>query len=319
MRNNTNEFVLFNILNNIPSHIKPVPYLMDILDLSKKSAYRRINGEIPFTMEEISKLSLLLNFSVDKIVGQIKDNLGFFHLEASMNGEATDSFIFAINTYCEMMEKLHNTDNSEIIIAMNRLPNSMLLRYPALLKFKYFQWVHRMNNLPFNFCYKDITLPSGLLSKYSQIEQHEDNLTNNHLIIDNNFFFNIIKDIEYFHKRNLVTSELLDLMKNDILNLLAFFEKTARDKVNHKGSTYNWYISSFEIDSNSSFCRVNDYMISSFFIHSVNSISITDTETCLMHKKWLLSLKKYSTLVSGSNESQLAEFCDKQRILIDII
>ena len=42
MNNNLNKSVLDKILNCIPENIKPVNYLMDILDLGKESAYRRL-------------------------------------------------------------------------------------------------------------------------------------------------------------------------------------------------------------------------------------------------------------------------------------
>lgn len=45
--------LISRILISIPDNINPVLYLMDLLDLSRESAYRRIRGEIPFTFWEI--------------------------------------------------------------------------------------------------------------------------------------------------------------------------------------------------------------------------------------------------------------------------
>jgi len=312
-----NKAILISVLSNIPSHIKPVPYLMDVLDLSKKSVYRRINGEIPFTMEELSKLSLLLDFSVDKIVEQMRENLGFLDFENSIFQDPSDSFCSAINRYYELVERLCNSQSSEIIICMNRLPATILVSYPSLIRFKYFQWMHQMSNLPLSFCFDDAILPKGLISKYKSIEKYEELISNIHIIIDSSLFYNIVKDIEYYYKRNLISPAELELLKKDIFDFLDFFEKTTRNGVNHKGSEYKFYISSLDIDFNSSFFKTDDDMQSNFFIHSMNTITITDPETCNMHRKWLNSLKKYATMVSGSNESQLAEFYNKQYNLID--
>ena len=74
MNNNLNKSVLDKILNCIPENIKPVNYLMDILDLGKESAYRRLRGEKALSLEEIHKLSLELRISLDEILGKNKKN-----------------------------------------------------------------------------------------------------------------------------------------------------------------------------------------------------------------------------------------------------
>ena len=67
MTMNLNKIVLTKILDIMPENLKPVTLLMEVLDIGKESAYRRLRGEKPFSMEEIYKLSLVLNFSLDEI------------------------------------------------------------------------------------------------------------------------------------------------------------------------------------------------------------------------------------------------------------
>jgi hypothetical protein len=62
MLRNRKDALTTKILDSIPKNIKPIEYLIKILDISKESAYRRLRGEIPFTFEEMSKLSLDLDF-----------------------------------------------------------------------------------------------------------------------------------------------------------------------------------------------------------------------------------------------------------------
>ena len=68
MTMNLNKIVLTKILDIMPENLKPVTLLMEVLDIGKESAYRRLRGEKPFSMEEIYKLSLVLNFSDRKSV-----------------------------------------------------------------------------------------------------------------------------------------------------------------------------------------------------------------------------------------------------------
>jgi len=173
-----------------------------------------------------------------------------------------------------------------------------------------------MGNLPLNFHFKDAVLPEEIYIRYKQLKQYEDKLSSCHIIIDPNVFYNLLKDIEYYYKRNLITDEELDILKKELLEYLSFFESTARNST-ETGPVYNWYISSLGIDFNSSFCIMDGHLFSSFYVHSINGITLTDPEACSMHRQWLYSLRKYATLVSGSNESQLADFCNKQMQLIE--
>ena len=53
MTMNLNKIVLTKILDIMPENLKPVTLLMEVLDIGKESAYRRLRGEKPFSMEEI--------------------------------------------------------------------------------------------------------------------------------------------------------------------------------------------------------------------------------------------------------------------------
>jgi len=70
MEKSLNKKITETILKHIPRHIKPVPYLMSFLDLGRLSTYRRLKGEIPFTVDEILKLSKEFGFSIDKIISE---------------------------------------------------------------------------------------------------------------------------------------------------------------------------------------------------------------------------------------------------------
>ena len=72
MTMNLNKIVLTKILDIMPENLKPVTLLMEVLDIGKESAYRRLRGEKPFSMEEIYKLSLVLNFSLDEILERMR-------------------------------------------------------------------------------------------------------------------------------------------------------------------------------------------------------------------------------------------------------
>ncbi len=52
---------------------------MNVLSLGKGAAYRRLSGEVPFSFEDVARISRKFGISLDKIVGEsnskdIEDN-----------------------------------------------------------------------------------------------------------------------------------------------------------------------------------------------------------------------------------------------------
>jgi hypothetical protein len=54
-----------------------------------------------------------------------------------------------------------------------------------------------------------------------------------------------------------------------------------------------------------------------FWIFSINPVNIFSPELCKLQKKWLLSLKRQSTLISQSNEILQNDFFDSQRAFLN--
>jgi len=67
MEFNLNKRIVASILKHIPENEKPVVYLINILNISCESIYRRLRGDIPFSIEELVKLASNLDFSIDTI------------------------------------------------------------------------------------------------------------------------------------------------------------------------------------------------------------------------------------------------------------
>ncbi|MFV0328965.1 MAG: helix-turn-helix domain-containing protein, partial [Dysgonomonas sp.] len=65
---NINAIIIQKIIDSIPPNMKLAEFLMDKLGLCKESAYRRIRGDVAFTIEQIMHVSLELGFSIDELV-----------------------------------------------------------------------------------------------------------------------------------------------------------------------------------------------------------------------------------------------------------
>ena len=69
MKNPSNKYIEDIIRMKIHKDDKLVEVLMDVLSLGKEAVYRRLRGEVPYTFDDIMKISVRYTISLDEIVG----------------------------------------------------------------------------------------------------------------------------------------------------------------------------------------------------------------------------------------------------------
>ena len=79
---------------------------MDVLDIGKESAYRRLRGEKPFSMEEIYKLSLVLNFSLDEIISNDKSDAAAFNHIGTIRQNPSKNLLEFFRYYESYLQRL---------------------------------------------------------------------------------------------------------------------------------------------------------------------------------------------------------------------
>ena len=312
------------ILENIPKEIKPAPYLADMLDISLESAYRRFGGKIPFTFEEVTKLSQLLNFSVDDIIDRkMTNSKALFELKADELVGSSKAFAAMLKRQLNYIKKLLDSSNSEVLIAMRHLTALSILDFDYLFKFFYYKWTRQTEDASFNYFFSDVVFPLEIERLLEEIRSLSDAaLKNNEQTIISNpsLCLSIVKEIQYYSKRNLINDEDLQLLKNDLFDWLASTDQLIKTGINPQGGRCNYFLSSFDIIESNSICTTFDMrMESQFWIYTINPLIVSNSGACKMHKEWFNSLKRYSTYITQSNEILQAEFLDKQREYINTI
>ena len=323
MNKEQNDFLVNRILENIPKEAKPASYLSDMLDISIESAYRRFSGKIPFTFEEISKLSLTLNFSVDDIIGlNMTDSRAVFELQADELVGSSRAFTVMLQKHLNYSKKQEGANQSETIIAMRHLTIFSVLHFETLFKFFYYKWTHQMEDVPFDYFFSDVVIPEEIINLLSEIKKVSRNLKNNEttIICNPSVCLTTIKEIQYYTKRGLINDNELQLLKKDLSNWVDSTEMMIKTGINEQGARCNYFLSSFDIiESNSIYTEFDGQTESQFWIYTMNPLTMSKPGICKMHKEWFNSLKRYSTYITQSNEILQVEFLNKQREYIDAI
>lgn len=144
MKNIQKEF-LHTIKNSLPKNHSLVDELAETLSVSNDSAYRRIRGETPLTIQEAEKLCLKYGVSIDSFLG-IKSNTITFRYR-SLNPLSFDFGAYLNNILIDL-KRIDSFHQKEIIYMAKDIPLFYLFQFPALSSFKIFFWLKEFMQFP---------------------------------------------------------------------------------------------------------------------------------------------------------------------------
>ncbi|MDR1516511.1 MAG: hypothetical protein LBS52_00170 [Dysgonamonadaceae bacterium] len=315
------QLLVKRILEGIPSYVKPISYLMDTLDLGRESAYRRLRGEIPFTFEEVSKLSVDLDFSVDEIINEGKTSRT--HIDFLLNHPEPDvSFSQMFRKYIHIVSHVSENEEAEMFASLNRLPLYMISTNDILFKFHYVNYRYRLlgNDALTAGSFLDVNLPSDVISIRDKFLEQMQRINEFRFIVSRSLFLNICREVQYFYNRKFISDEELEILQNTLHNLVETMRETVRTGRNDLFNTQHiFYLSYMDISANSSCVMTKNDIVSQFWIYGAHFIEVRNSEVCYMYKEWFEYLKKYSVMISISNEMYQIKFFDLQHRYIDNI
>jgi len=305
------------ILSSIPLRVKPIDYLMESLNISRESVYRRIRGDISFTFEEMAKLSVDLGFSIDELIMKDMPSHVFFDLHVTATQEPSDAFVTKFQQYFQNSFDITAVSEIESTMILNHLPLEFIVLFNNLFKFNYYRWMHQYQEISLKYFYADVVLPESLIYLQHKAVENLKKIRNNTFIFDSNIFLNLIRETQYYHKRRLINDDEFNLLKDDLSGLIDMMESIAQTGLYISKTKYNFYLSSLNIESSSRFIESDEQVQSHFFIDALEPIVITNPNLCAIHKKWIDSMRKYSTLISLSNEILQVKYFNRQRAYLD--
>jgi len=309
--------VTAKILAKIPTYLNPVDFLYDVLDISRESIYRRIKGEISFTLEDLIKISSRLFISLDEIVYANLDNEPgeqpiVFQSRSNKLFEPQQNFLDFLSTYIHNLEKTSKAKNIEIMVAANRLMILTAVSYDHLFKFYYYRWIHQTQHRPLNFSLSDTILSDNIIALQKKIKTYK--RSGNHTyILDNYFLRSTMREIQYYYNRQLISDNEMLLLQKDLYKLIDTMEYIVKHADEMEGYKNHIYVSSTQVDSSGLYSKHDDEEAINLWISYGINIRSTNAEMCKVYRSWFNSLKKYSTLISGCNEILQIQFINKQR------
>lgn len=302
---------LNNYFNNTKSLAK---FLMETLELSKESVYRRIRNDVPFTFDEVCLVAQKIGLSIDKLTGGKCSKTVYFELHMPQSTNPADIYLEILQSNIEVLEKINSAQNSTVYSALNRLPFGFVLHSQNLAKFLYFKWLFHTQKGSLNINFQDFEIPKKIYDEYENyLNASESQKGEMNIILDDKVFLYMIKEITYFRKRGVINDETTKNLLEELLQVVDIMEDIVRIGTNKVGGKIRIYLSTIDIEPNYSYAEYDGISLIQFWSPSAELATSYHPEFCAEKKEWISSLIRYTTLITQCNEKQQIEFFTTQR------
>ena len=304
----------------LPSHLSMVDEVAEILNISNDSAYRRIRGEKPISLEEMQKLATRFKISLDQ----------FLHLQS-------DSFIFTgklANATDHIFEKwmenllqqvgfINSFSHKHMYYLAKDVPLMQQFLIPELIAFKSFFWrksilhYEELKGQKFTLNTiepRHIELSLKIIDVYNQIPSTD--------IWNIESINSTIRQIEFYREANAFeTHEDIRLLYVGVFRLIDHIEKQADlgvkfplgGKPMANSAPYNLFNNELILGDNTVLAELNSTKIT-FLNHSVINFVGTQDERFNAHMfDNFQNLIRKSTQLSSVGEKERTRFFNRIR------
>lgn len=310
-----------NFLNVIKSAIPQgdnlATTLADILCLGKEAIYRRLRGDVPFSFSEVSAISRSLNISLDNVIGTSVPSAAIFHIDKNDYLYPDDQHYASFLDCTKGFSIIASDPVSKIGYSGNSFPHTVIMRYEEILKFSTFKWMYQQKPLDLVEPYDKIEIEDKLMNLHSKYGNLLMKIKNSVYILDNMVFSYLINDIKYFYSARLISKEVVQKLKKELITLLEELEDILTKGKFNTGNKVQIYISSLNIPTSFTYVESTTFYFTTVQVFILNGLISYDREIFNEIKNMMKAQQRFSTLISETGEVQRVQFLKKQRSIIN--
>lgn len=287
-----------------------VNFIAENLKIEKESASRRLSKKVAFTIDEVAILSLKLDISLDSLLKK-DEEINFSPIKVSSSDELLDMVKVNISFIDTMSDKA--TDMGCIF---NAIPIEFCVPFPYLCKFFYYKWECYAMPKKITANYSTWKLPDKVTELNAEIIRILNKYRKIFYIWDLSAIARHVQELAYFEKLNLIDSDDIYLIKNDLHKMLHMFEAVADNQEKLVNGDISFYISDNYIDLNAYYYHNKEHLLCTSQIHFIKSAVGKNKIICKNIYNWINSMKDVSILISGDNEKERKLFFNEQHKII---
>lgn len=310
-----NENLIRNMRGYVPAEVSLASVLIEILGLSKEAAYRRLRGDVPFTLSEAVLIAGRLGISVDKLVGVPENQSTMLRLNRIKSENPMESYAGLLDNYIQILAMATESASARSGSTFCRVPH-LYMEGEHLTKFLLFKWMYQQKNTSFASRYEDLVVPATLMNKLKECIAYTRLFNCTCQLWDREMFSYFVRDVQYFAGRNLISEETVKKLKEEILCLLEELENMAKMGRYKSGHEVQIYLPDVHIETNCSYIETPAYHLGIFYLFDTDFLSTEEDSLFQQVKDRIHSLKRFSVLISQSGHTERLQFFKKQRELV---
>jgi len=305
------------ITNKYGKKSQLVDKLLDILPISKEAIYRRLRGEVSFTIQEIATISEKLGISLDSLVGPISQKSRPFSLKLTNYPRPEEIDYQMVEEFISLLKEMQDDPTTEEGVAAKMIPDPLHLQFPEITRFYLFKWLVQYENkeIPPKFC--NVRGTDRMLKLMRELWEQHQAIKTTYYVLDKMMIQSFVNDVKYFADIKLINAQDIEVLKKDLYRFIDSLEKMAISGKNDMGNDVYLYISNINFESGFSYINSQQYQLSLIRSFTLYDIASLDEKTNESAKMWMHSLVKTSSLISRSGAMQRIEFFSTQRSIID--
>jgi len=310
---NNESNIINKILHSIPRQVKPINYIMEVLDIGRISAYRRLNGEIPFTFKEVIQLARILKFSIDELIFLDSKNKCVIDYGDYYTDRSEMIIIKILQKFLDRILVDNEVNKRNIVIIANNLWFIYTLDFDYLFKFYYYKITQQNDISSLKMKMEEVIISKALNDLRVKVNNIMKNMTNTErtFIFDRHVYLNTLSDVQYYYRRGLINDEELELIVRDFNRLLYYMEGEVIE-VKFNGKKNHYYISQKNIYENAASVKQDNKQYCLFYQTPIIPVICYDQQLCHFQREHLESFKKQSNFISGTCEDVQVRFFEKQ-------
>ncbi len=185
---NYNSELIKAMKEKIPSGVYLANTLIDMLYLGKEAVYRRLRGEVPFTLAEAAIISQKMGVSLDKLVGTNMNANAIFDLNIVRQHDPLETYYSIVNNYVRIFREIKDDPMSELCTSSNMIPQTFYLKYELLSKFRMFKWLYQFEKIDIDNHFEDIEMVDKLLERQREFVRESQEFNRTEYIWDDQLF-----------------------------------------------------------------------------------------------------------------------------------
>lgn len=311
------------IQENTTSTVLPAAFLAEVLSMGKEAAYRRLRGDVPFTFDEMIKISQRLEVSLDEIANPSllinRSKWATINLDTlyPYMPNYTKQYYENIIRFKEMYQEMTESTSSLLRYAEESIPFSIILKYKKLSLFNHYKWMYLTQKSSRAFTFGQMTLPADLLDLEKQFIESSLKIPRTLFLLDRNIFLDLVNDINYFFNEGLVSKEELLDLKTELLKMTVYIEELAKTGIYQTGNEINIYLANVNIGSSYAHIEYEETEYAVNILYFLEIVVYQNSKICQKQKNWIDLLKRFSTHITQTGEKERFEFFTKQREMIE--